>query len=121
MERLKKKLLGLRRRDEGASAVEYGLLVALIAVIIAVAVATLGTNLSDKFTDVGNCVARIRAAAECVPAPRRGRDAAGLARAAISDMRARRPARAGGHGGFLWRSLGGVRAKWSQRRRRHLR
>ncbi len=39
MKRLKKKLVGLRRRDDGASAVEYGLLVALIAVVIAVAVA----------------------------------------------------------------------------------
>jgi Flp pilus assembly pilin Flp len=39
------------------------------------------------------------------------RDAAGLAGAAVSDMRARRPSRAGGHGGFLWRSRGGVRAK----------
>jgi pilus assembly protein Flp/PilA len=33
------------RRDEGASAVEYGLLVALIAVIIALAVGALGTAL----------------------------------------------------------------------------
>jgi len=55
--RLRNALLRLRRRDDGASAVEYGLLVALIAVIIAVAVATLGTNLQDKFTEVGNCVA----------------------------------------------------------------
>ena len=40
-----------RRRDEGASAVEYGLLVALIAVIIVGAVALLGTTLSQKFSD----------------------------------------------------------------------
>ena len=35
------------RRDDGASAVEYGLLVALIAVIIAGAVTLLGTTLRD--------------------------------------------------------------------------
>jgi len=38
-----------RRRDEGASAVEYGLLVALIAVVIAATVVTLGTTLKSKF------------------------------------------------------------------------
>jgi pilus assembly protein Flp/PilA len=43
-----------RRADEGASAVEYGLLVALIAVIIAVAVAALGNAVNvqiDKACD----------------------------------------------------------------------
>jgi pilus assembly protein Flp/PilA len=37
-----------RRRDEGASAVEYGLLVALIAVVIAAGVAILGNVLDTK-------------------------------------------------------------------------
>jgi pilus assembly protein Flp/PilA len=45
-----------RRRDGGASAVEYGLLVALIAVVIAGAVALLGSALNDKLTNVGECV-----------------------------------------------------------------
>jgi pilus assembly protein Flp/PilA len=52
VKRLKDRLLALRlgrRRDEGASAVEYGLLVALVAVIIAGAVLALGNALSDKF------------------------------------------------------------------------
>ncbi len=44
--------------DEGATAVEYGLMVALIAVAIIVAVTTLGSNLSGLFnrvaTDIGN-------------------------------------------------------------------
>jgi len=35
--------------EAGASAVEYGLLVALIAVVIITAVTTLGQNLSSKF------------------------------------------------------------------------
>jgi len=38
--------------ESGASAVEYGLLVALIAVVIITAVTTLGTNLSTKFNSV---------------------------------------------------------------------
>ena len=45
------------KRDEinerGATAVEYGLMVALIAVVIIAAVTTLGTNLDAKFKDVG--------------------------------------------------------------------
>ena len=36
------------RRDDGASAVEYGLLVALIAVVIAAGVALLGNVLDTK-------------------------------------------------------------------------
>jgi len=42
----------LIRDEEGASAVEYGLLVALIAAVIIVAVTAIGTNLSAKFTEV---------------------------------------------------------------------
>jgi pilus assembly protein Flp/PilA len=66
VKRLRNALLRLRRRDDGASAVEYGLLVALIAVIIAVAVATLGANLNEKFQDVGECVDTATSAA-CAP------------------------------------------------------
>jgi pilus assembly protein Flp/PilA len=40
------------RNDEGATAVEYGIMVALIAVVIIVAVAALGTTLNEKFTEV---------------------------------------------------------------------
>lgn len=41
------------RDEEGASMVEYGLLVALIALAALLAVKTLGTNLSTLFTNVG--------------------------------------------------------------------
>lgn len=41
------------RREEGASAVEYGLLVALIAIVIIGAVAVVGTQLNDTFDEVG--------------------------------------------------------------------
>jgi pilus assembly protein Flp/PilA len=46
-----------RRRDDGASAVEYGLLVALIAVVIAATVVTLGVKLQEKFNNACNAVA----------------------------------------------------------------
>ena len=45
-----------KRRDNGASAVEYGLLVALIAVVIAGAVWGLGSALSGRFGKVKDCV-----------------------------------------------------------------
>ena len=48
MERFKK----FFRDEEGATAVEYGLMVALIAIVIIVAVGLLGTNLSSKFNQV---------------------------------------------------------------------
>jgi pilus assembly protein Flp/PilA len=45
------------RRDDGASAVEFGLLVALIAVIIAGTVMLLGNALNSKFQSACNAVA----------------------------------------------------------------
>jgi pilus assembly protein Flp/PilA len=45
------------KRTEGASAVEYGLLVALIAVVIIIAVALLGRNVSSKFNSIASSVA----------------------------------------------------------------
>lgn len=40
------------RSDEGATAIEYGLIAALIAVAIITAVTTLGGNLSTMFTEI---------------------------------------------------------------------
>ena len=42
----------LRRDEKGATAVEYGLMVGLIAVAIITAVTLLGGGLNDLFTDV---------------------------------------------------------------------
>jgi pilus assembly protein Flp/PilA len=44
------------RTEKGATAVEYGLMVALIAIVIIVAVALLGGNLSAVFDKVANSV-----------------------------------------------------------------
>jgi pilus assembly protein Flp/PilA len=40
------------RKDRGATAVEYGLMVGLIAVAIIIAVTALGTELSNLFTGI---------------------------------------------------------------------
>jgi pilus assembly protein Flp/PilA len=42
--------------ESGATAIEYGLIVALIAVVIITAVTTVGTNLNTKFTSVGTAL-----------------------------------------------------------------
>jgi len=52
MERIK----NFFKDESGASAVEYGLLVALIAVVIIAAVTSLGTTLSSKFDMVTTAV-----------------------------------------------------------------
>jgi pilus assembly protein Flp/PilA len=47
----------LRAREEGgATAVEYALMVALIAAVIIVAVTALGDNAEQKFTTVGDAI-----------------------------------------------------------------
>jgi pilus assembly protein Flp/PilA len=46
----------LASREQGATAVEYGLMVALIAIVIIVAVALLGKNLSTLFNTVAQSV-----------------------------------------------------------------
>ena len=40
--------------ESGATAIEYGLIAALIAVVIITAVTTVGTNLNTTFGKVGN-------------------------------------------------------------------
>ena len=47
-ERLRK----LATREEGATMVEYGLMVALIAVVCLVAVGLLGDGINDVFTEI---------------------------------------------------------------------
>ncbi len=49
--------VGAPRRDEkGASAVEYGLLVALIAAVIVLAVTALGGTLQDIFNNTNDAI-----------------------------------------------------------------
>ena len=44
------------RDERGATAVEYGLMVALIAVVIIAAVTSLGTNLNTMFNTIATAV-----------------------------------------------------------------
>ena len=43
--------------QSGATAIEYGLIVALIAVVIITAVTTVGTNLNKAFSSIGTATA----------------------------------------------------------------
>ena len=47
--------LGIRG-DDGASLVEYALLVALIAVVCILAITFIGNNASDKLSEVGSSI-----------------------------------------------------------------
>ena len=46
----------VQRDDRGATAVEYGLMVALIAAVIVTAVTLIGTNLASIFNKVANAI-----------------------------------------------------------------
>ena len=46
----------IQKNDEGATAIEYGLIAALIAVAIITAVTSVGTNLSKTFNNVSSAV-----------------------------------------------------------------
>jgi pilus assembly protein Flp/PilA len=49
-------MLDSTRSDEGASAVEYGLLVAAIAAVIVFVVFALGNNILDAFTTTNDAI-----------------------------------------------------------------
>jgi len=44
------------KKDQGATAVEYGLMVALIAAVIVVVVALLGNQVKNAFTTVSDAI-----------------------------------------------------------------
>ena len=46
----------LTKNEEGASMAEYGLLVALIAIVVIVAVTLLGTNLATVFNNIAGAL-----------------------------------------------------------------
>ncbi len=49
-------LLALHNDEEGATMVEYGLIVALIAVVCITAVTLLGTRVSGQFNSIANSI-----------------------------------------------------------------
>ena len=48
-----KQFFGFLRDESGATAIEYGLIAALIAVVIITALTTIGTNLNTKLETIG--------------------------------------------------------------------
>jgi pilus assembly protein Flp/PilA len=55
-ERVMNRLANFLRDESGATAIEYGLIAALIAVVIITAVTAVGTNLSGTFNTVASSV-----------------------------------------------------------------
>ena len=53
------------REEDGVTAIEYGLLAALIAVAITVGANLLGTNLNALFNAIGTCLTTNALAAKC--------------------------------------------------------
>jgi pilus assembly protein Flp/PilA len=56
MDKLKTMIQQFLAEEDGATMIEYGLLAALIALVVAAAVVTVGTALENRFTDVEACV-----------------------------------------------------------------
>ncbi|CAN1493598.1 Flp Flp pilus assembly protein, pilin Flp [Caulobacteraceae bacterium] len=53
---LKKFLQKFRKGESGATAIEYGLIAALIAVVLISSLTRLGNNMSTRFNSVGSSV-----------------------------------------------------------------
>lgn len=53
---MKEKLLGFFRDEEGATAVEYGIMVAAIAAVIVLVVYAIGTKTNTAFSTVNNAM-----------------------------------------------------------------
>jgi len=54
---LKKRLVNFLKREDGPTAVEYAVMLALIIVVCITAISVLGSNASNTFNYVGNTVA----------------------------------------------------------------
>ncbi|MDQ0350784.1 pilus assembly protein Flp/PilA [Alkalibacillus filiformis] len=50
------KFKGLLVEEEGQGMVEYGLIVGLISVVVVALLVTVGDNLKEVFTDIGNAL-----------------------------------------------------------------
>jgi pilus assembly protein Flp/PilA len=53
---MKKFLKKFRKGESGATAIEYGLIAALIAVVLISSLTRLGNNMSGRFNSIGNSV-----------------------------------------------------------------
>lgn len=62
MKRLMMNARNFLREEDGVTAIEYGLLAALVGVVISAGAALLGANLNTLFTSVANCLSAAPAA-----------------------------------------------------------
>ncbi len=51
---ISRSLKGICKNEDGATAIEYGLIAALISVVIIAAITLVGTDLENAFNQVGN-------------------------------------------------------------------
>lgn len=56
MTKLMKQAKAFMRDEEGATAVEYGVLVALIIAVLVTVITSIGTTLNTKFNDVNTAI-----------------------------------------------------------------
>jgi pilus assembly protein Flp/PilA len=56
LSRLPQALIGFLQREDGPTAVEYAVMLALIIVVCIAAITSLGTNANATFTTVGNAI-----------------------------------------------------------------
>jgi Flp pilus assembly pilin Flp len=61
--------LGRQLREAGVTAVEYALMVAIIALLLVGGFYVLFNAVQTKYTDVGNCVATNPAPSDCAGGP----------------------------------------------------
>ena len=64
---LRTRLGGQRMSEAGVNAVEYALMVAIIALLLVGGFYALFNSVKTKYTDVGNCIATEPAPEECSP------------------------------------------------------
>ena len=64
---LRTRLGGQRVREAGVTAVEYALMVAIIALLLVGGFYALFNAVQSKYTDVGNCIATEPAPEDCSP------------------------------------------------------
>ena len=56
MRKFMEKVANFLKREDGPTAVEYAVMLALIIVVCITAITTLGTNANKTFTTVGNAI-----------------------------------------------------------------
>ena len=64
---LRTRLGGERVREAGVTAVEYALMVAIIALLLVGGFYALFNSVKTRYLDVGNCIATDPAPSECAP------------------------------------------------------